>query len=174
MWWSVRQFAFWQALTNIPYAVYNSSVTVIIGMFGGAVAAAGFTVARTLTNPAISMMTAVDSLDKPRAARALQADGLPGLSRSVRRTRRLLMLLCGAYLGVLALVADPVITWAFGGLYDDQVDEVRVLAAAFFLICLNQPSETFLIVLRDSKLLLGTRIAAAAAIATLAFGSRYG
>ena len=161
IWWSNRSFAFWQALTNLPYAVYNSSVVVAVGIFGGATAAAAYTAARTLTNPAMSMVTAVDSLDKPRAARALAKDGLAGLRHSVGRTRRLLILITGGYLGLLAIFAGPILRFAFSNAYDHAVAEIRVLALAFFLMCLNQPSETFLIVLRESKILLLTRIVAA-------------
>ena len=64
-------------------------------MFGGPTAVAAFTAARTLTNPAISMVTAVDSLDKPRGARGLAKDGLPGLRKSVSQTRRLLAIITG-------------------------------------------------------------------------------
>ncbi|MBW4329899.1 oligosaccharide flippase family protein [Stakelama sp. CBK3Z-3] len=175
IWWNNRSFAFWQALTNLPYAVYNSSVVVAIGMFGGATAAAAYTAARTLTNPAMSMVTAVDSLDKPRAARALVQDGLRGLRHSVGRTRRLLILVTGGYLGMLAIFAGPVLHFAFGDTYDHAVNEIRVLALAFFLMCLNQPSETFLIVLRESKILLVTRmIAAGVALLSLWFASPYG
>lgn len=175
IWWSNREFAFWQALTNLPYAVYNSSVVVVIGIFGGATAVAAFAAARTLTNPAISMVTAVDSLDKPRAARALAADGLPGLRRSVGSTQRLLALITGVYLGLIIVFAGQVLELAFGNIYSDKTNEIRVLALAFFIICMNQPSETFLIVLRASKLLLATRIVAAfLAVAFLAVGSRYG
>ena len=175
IWWQNRNFAFWQGLTNLPYAIYNSSVVILVGLFGGVPAAAAFTAARTLTNPAISMVTAVDSLDKPRAARALVSDGLPGLRRSVGQTRRLLVLLTGGYLGLVILFAPQVLHLAFGSAYASEVNEIRVLAIAFFLICMNQPSETFLIVLRASKLLLVTRIiAAAAAVASLALAQPWG
>ena len=175
IWWSNREFAFWQALTNLPYAVYNSSVGVVVGIFGGATAVAAFTAARTLTNPALSMVTAVDSLDKPRAARALAADGLPGLQRSIGHTRRLLVLITGIYLGLIIVFAGPILQLAFGNIYSDQVNEICVLAMAFFVICMNQPSETFLIVLRASKLLLATRIVAAVfAVVSLAVGSSHG
>lgn len=175
LWWANRSFAFWQAMTNIPYAVYNSSVVVVVGLFGGAAAAATFTAARTLTNPAISMVTAVDSLDKPRAARSLAADGLPGLNRSIGRTRRLLALITGGYLGLIILLAGPVLHLAFGDRYAGQENEVRLLALAFFVICMNQPSETQLIVLRASKTLLATRIIAAiVAVASLALARPFG
>ncbi|TCP36093.1 hypothetical protein EV292_102684 [Sphingomonas sp. BK235] len=64
---------------------------------------------------------------------------------------------------------------AFGNLYAAEVPEIRLLALAFFLICMNQPSETLLTVLRKSKLLLLTRLAAATvAVASLALARPYG
>ncbi len=175
LWLENRSFAFWQALTNLPYAVYNAPAGVVIGMFGGPTAVAAFTAARTLTNPAISMVTAVDSLDKPRGARGLAKDGLPGLRKSVGQTRRLLAIITGGYLGLIVLFAAPVLHFAFRDGYAGEVNEIRVLAVAFFLICMNQPSETWLIVLRASKLLLIIRtIAAVFAVAALALAASHG
>ena len=172
-WWAHRHFAAWQSACHMPFAVYNSAVVILVGVFGGPVAAATFTATRTLTNPANSVVTAVDQLDKPRAARALLSHGLPGLRSSVARTRRLLALVTGLYLGLIAVFAGPVMRLAFGDRYDGHVTDVRILAATFFLIGLNQPSETFLIVLRDSRLMLAIRmITAGAAALGLWWGSR--
>ena len=52
---------------------------------------------------------------------------------------------------------------------------MRILAAAFFLMCLNQPSETLLIVLREGVLMFLTRtITAIMAVGGLWLGSRLG
>lgn len=175
LWWANRSFAFWQALTNVPYAIYNASVAVPIGVISGPVAAAAFNAARALTNPAISIVSAVDSLDKPRAAKALRDDGCAGLTRSIRRTRRLLVLITGAYLALVIVLAEPLLHIAFGETYAMLVNEMRVLAIAFFLMCLNQPSETLLIVLRESRLLLALRsLTAAIALVSLLVATRFG
>jgi O-antigen/teichoic acid export membrane protein len=174
-WWSNRSFAFWQVLTNVPYSVYNSSAVLLVGAFGGAIATAAFTVARTVTNPAISMVTAVDSMDKPRAARAAARDGVAGLKASIRRTRMLLLMLTGSYLGLLVIFAGPLLALAFGDAYRAQANEIRVLAVAFFLICMNQPSETLLIVCRQSRLMLTTRLLAAGfCVVAIFIGSKFG
>jgi len=161
VWWSHRNFAFWQTLTHLPYAIYNNSVVLLIGAFGGPVAAATFTAARTLNSPVLSVVSAVDLLDKPRAARALVSDGLRGLKSSIVRTRRLLVFLNGIYLALLLLFTGPILKLAFGERYAGHEMEVRALAVAFFLICLNQPSETMLIVLRASRTMFLTRLCAA-------------
>ena len=170
-----RQFIFWQVLNNVPFAAYTQSAVVLVGLFGGQHPAAAFTATRTLTNPSASIVTAVDTLDKPRAARGLAQGGLAGLRGSVNRTRRTLLLLCGGYLGLLALFAGPVLHFAYGATYDNEVNEIRVLAFAFFLMCLNQPSETFLIVLRASRTMFVIRcMTCAVMLACMVLARPYG
>jgi O-antigen/teichoic acid export membrane protein len=165
----------WQSLNTIPYCIANSSLTVMVGAFGGGVAAATFNVARTLANPATAMVSAVDSLDKPRAARALGHGGIAALRASIGRTRRLLILLTGGYLLAVALLAGVIVPMVFGSAYDGAAMSVRVLALGFFLMCLNQPSETLLIVLGAGRLMFLTRIVAAVAtVAGLALAARHG
>jgi O-antigen/teichoic acid export membrane protein len=120
-----------------------------------------FTAARTLTNPAVSIVSAVDSVDKPRAARALAIGGMAGLRQAVGRTRLFLVVVTGAYLGLVACAAQPLLDLAFHHRYSGITLEVRVLAAAIFLFCLNQPSETMLIMLRASATMFATRSATA-------------
>lgn len=175
LWLEHARFGAWQSVSHIPFAVYNPSVVVLIGLFGGAPAAAAYTATRTLFSPALAVVTAVDSLDKPRAARALADAGVDGLNRSIRRTRRLLTRVTGAYMGLVVLFPAAALHLAFGHAYDGRGLEVRVLAAAFFLMCLNQPSETLLIVLRESLLMVVIRtVTALAAIGGLWWGSRVG
>lgn len=171
-----RGEAGWLAWANLPYAVYGSAtIVVLIGMIIGPVAAGVFTAARTLTNPAMSMVSAIDSTDKPRAARALATCGLSGLHHAVTRTRWLIALATGAYLGAVAIWADPLTRLAFHGQYPDITTEVRLLALAFFLAGLNQPSETRLIVLRAGRALLAVRmIIALVALAALLLAAPLG
>ncbi|PEQ13723.1 hypothetical protein B2G71_05225 [Novosphingobium sp. PC22D] len=175
IWSHNRGFAFWQTMTSIPHAIYNASVVVLVGLINGPLAAAAFNAARSITNPAVSMVTAVDSLDKPRAARALASDGLAGLRQSVGKTRRLLALVTGLYLGTLIIFAEPILMAAFGPKYADQTLEIRILGLVFFAMCMNQPSDTFLIVLRASRLLLTLRIVTASvAVGFLLLARPYG
>ncbi len=174
-WFEHARFGAWQSASHIPFAVYNPSVVVLIGLFGGAPAAAAFTATRTLCSPALSVVTAVDSLDKPRAARAFASAGVDGLNESIRKTRRLLTILTGGYLGLIVLFPDTVLRLAFGHAYEGRGLEVRILAGAVFLMCLNQPSETLLIVLRKGGLMVIIRmITAIVAIGGLWWGSRVG
>ena len=164
VWAGHRQFTLWQMMTHFPYALYNNSVVILISSFGGAAATVAFTVARSLNSPVQSVVSAVDLLDKPRAVRALMNDGIAGLRRSVQRTRRLLVLINGAYGLALVIYAPWVLKILFGPGYLQYAQEVRLLAVAFFLTCLNQPSETLLIVLRESKVMFAIRLSVAVAV----------
>ncbi|PZU07023.1 hypothetical protein [Sphingomonas sp.] len=171
-----RADAGWLAATNLPYSVYSSAtIVVLIGLLVGSVAAAVFSAARTLTNPAMSIVTAIDSIDKPRAARAFAADGMAGLRSVVHRSRLSIALATGLYLGLVALFAGPLIALAFKGQYAGLEHEVRLLALGFFLFGLNLPSETLLIVLRAGRTMLTVRsVTALVTIVALAIGSAYG
>ena len=173
VWKSHRQFAFWQAMTSIPYSLYTTGVVVLVGAFSGAGAAAAFAAARTLTNPAMAAVSAVDTLDKPRAARALANAGVEGFAASIRKTRWTVILVTGPYLAMIAIFAPYIVHLAFGASYAADSFGVRIVAVGFFLTGLNQPSETALIVLRAGKLMFAIRLAAALiAIVGLAIGGR--
>lgn len=161
------RFAGWLSANIFPYTVYSTAtVVILIGALLGPAAAAVFTAARTLTNPAVSIVSAIDSTDKPRAAAALANHGTPGLRRAIGNTRRTLIVLTGGYLAAVALFAHPLIALVFHGQYSGVERDVQLLCVAFFLFCLNQPSETLLIVLRASRTMFVTR--AATALVTLA------
>jgi len=166
----------WLAATNLPYSMYSSaSIVVLIGILVGPVAAAVFSAARTITNPAISLVSAIDSIDKPRAARAYAHTGMAGLRSVVHRSRLSIALATGVYLGLVAIFATTLIAFAFKGRYAGLEQEVRLLALGFFLFGLNLPSETLLIVLRAGRTMLAIRtITALATIAALALGAAYG
>lgn len=168
--------AAWLAATNLPYSVYSSAtVVVVIGLLFGSVAAAVFSAVRTLTNPAMSIVTAIDSLDKPRAARAFAERGMGGLGSVVHRSRRSIFVATGLYLGLVSIFAGPLVAFVFKGQYSGLEQEVRLLALGFFLFGLNLPSETMLIVLRAGRTMLVVRtITAVATILALAIGSAHG
>jgi O-antigen/teichoic acid export membrane protein len=156
------RFAGWLSLNIFPYTVYSTAtVVLVIGVLLGPAAAAVFTAARTLTNPAVSIVSAIDSTDKPRATRALGERGIAGLGASIGDTRRTLIMMTGGYLLLIALFAGPLLNLVFHGQYPGIEREVQLLCLAFFLFCLNQPSETLLIVLRESRRLFVTRLGTA-------------
>ncbi len=164
IWTPHAKFAAWQSATSIPYNLYAVAPVVLIGLFAGPTSAAIFWAARTVVSPAFSMVSAVDSIDKPRAARAMASAGVPGLHSSISETRKLLLVLAGGYLAAVAIFAPAVLDLAFGPRYTEHSTAVRILALSFLCMCLNQPVETMLIVLRRVRPLFYVRSAAAIAV----------
>jgi O-antigen/teichoic acid export membrane protein len=157
-----RRFAMWQSFSHIAYSFYsNASCVVLIGLILGPLSAAVFTAVTILCNPAFSLVSAIDSTDKPLAARRFAENGITGLRASVAGTRKTLLIVTGAYLGAIAIFAEQVTELVFGGRYPGISPEVRILALAFFARCLNQPSETVLIVLKASRSIMATRVVTA-------------
>lgn len=157
-------FGAWQAMTSIPYNLYAISPVVLVGAFAGPTAAAVFGVGRTIASPAFSIVSAVDSMDKPRAVSAMAQAGLKGLHGSISRTRKLILALAGGYLVLVILFAPWATKAAFGPEYANDVGAIRLVALAFLFLCLNQPVETMLIVLRRVRVMFVIRLVAALAI----------
>lgn len=163
-----REFTLWQSVAHIPYILYNNGYTLLLAIFTGPVAAAGYTALRTLLSPSVSLISAVDSTDKLRAIAAFHADGPAGAKRSADRTRRLLLALNGPFLLAAAALAGPYQHLILGPAYHHPL-EMAVLAAYCLLLSINQPFETFLIVQEQARTLLFSRcLSATIAVAGLA------
>lgn len=163
-----RDFTLWQSIAHIPYILYNNGYTLLLAIFTGPGAAAGYTALRTLLSPSVSLISAIDSTDKLRAIAAFHADGAPGAKRSADRTRRLLLTLNGPFLLAAAIFAGPYQHLVLGPAYHHPV-EMAVLAGYCLLLSTNQPFETFLVVQEQARTLLFSRcLSAVLAIAGLA------
>ncbi|ATE64601.1 lipopolysaccharide biosynthesis protein [Rhizorhabdus dicambivorans] len=162
-----REFTLWQSLAHIPYILYNNGYTLLLAIFTGPMAAAGYTALRTLLSPSVSLISAVDSTDKLRAIAAFHEDGPPGAKRSADRTRRLLLALNGPFLLAAAFLAAPYQHLVLGPAYHHPV-EMAVLAVYCLLLSINQPFETFLVVQEQARTLLFSRcLSAVLAVAGL-------
>lgn len=163
-----RDFTLWQSIAHIPYILYNNGYTLLLAIFTGPGAAAGYTALRTLLSPSVSLISAIDSTDKLRAIAAFHADGAPGAKRSADRTRRLLLMLNGPFLLAATIFAGPYQHLVLGPAYHHPV-EMAVLAGYCLLLSVNQPFETFLVVQEQARTLLFSRcLSAVLAIAGLA------
>jgi O-antigen/teichoic acid export membrane protein len=120
-----------------------------------------------LINPAMAVVSAIDTLDKPRAARALSAGGLSGLHRSIRKTLITVLALTGPYLAVLAAFSTAALHLVFGATFQTYGPGVSLLCLAALFACLNQAPETALIVLKAGQAMFAVRFAAA----VFAFGA---
>ena len=173
--WRVHAgFAGWQSATSILSNLYTASAVVLFGAFAGPMAAAIYAAGRTLVSPMISVTSAVDSTDKPRAARAFASGGMEALHRSIRRTRLTLIGLTLPYFCVVMIFTPWILGALLGAGYDHHTTVVRIIAVSFLLMCMSQPSETRLVVLRASRALFAIRcVAALGAVSGLYVGARF-
>jgi O-antigen/teichoic acid export membrane protein len=174
VWRRHQHFAFWQTMTAIPYAFYTTINVILVAAFAGPAAAAAFTASRTLINPAMAVVSAIDTLDKPRAARALFKDGLAGLHRSIRRTLLTVIGLTGPYLALLSLFSGFVLHLVFGQTFMPYALGVSILSVAAIFACLNQAPETALIVLKAGRAMFAVRLFAAVfTVVSMWLGARW-
>jgi O-antigen/teichoic acid export membrane protein len=174
VWRRHQHFALWQSATAVPYAFYTTIVVILVAAFSGAAGAAAYTAARTLINPAMALVSAIDTLDKPRAAKALLDGGVLGLQASIRRTLFTVIGLTGPYLFVLTLFSSLILRTVFGPGFGGYGLAVSFLAVAGFFACLNQAPETNLIVLRAGQSMFAVRMGVAVlTVICMAAGARY-
>jgi O-antigen/teichoic acid export membrane protein len=160
----------WNLLAFLPYAIYNNGMILIVGALSDVRAVALFTASRMFTAPIQTLIQAIDSVDKPRARRMYAADGATGLERSLRRTRRTLLILGAPYLLLMVIGASVLVPMLFGSRFPEMANAVRIWAAVALLMLLAQPLETALLVLHKSNLIFWTRsLAAIGAIVSLLF-----
>jgi O-antigen/teichoic acid export membrane protein len=65
----------WSLAAAVPYVGFNTALPVLLGLLSGPAVAGVFTATRLLLAPITTLISAVDSVDKPRAARCLRDDG---------------------------------------------------------------------------------------------------
>lgn len=163
---NLAHFISWSVMSNLAYNGYGHIPPLILGAMAGPVPVAVFTAIRNFTQPLSTLATAIDNFDKPRAARALAAQGIPGLKRSLTNTAAAMAAFTLPYLALLVLFGDTIVPWVYGKTYGDPTVALAWFAAAHVAIVLAYPLETALFLLRRPDLLfLGRMIAAAIGIA---------
>jgi O-antigen/teichoic acid export membrane protein len=152
----------WNLASLAPYTIYNNAMPIIVSMLFGVREAAIYSATRVLVAPLTMLVSAVDSTDKPRAARALEAQGIAGLFKSLRRTALTLGMLAAPYLIILLVFPRQFLTLAVGTTYGGHVELIPYWVALGLLMLIGQPVESGLVVLRRSDLFFWSRTIAAA------------
>lgn len=162
----------WNLLSYMAYAVYNNGMILIVGVTMDVRTVALFSASRLFTAPIQTLLQAIDSVDTPRARRKLAAEGIAGLTNSLRRTRIALMALGIPYLVILVAVARPLSDLLFAGRYPGMHTAIYTWAGVSLFMLLSQPLETGLTILRKVSVFFWTRtLAAAATVAALLISS---
>lgn len=154
-----RGFSMWAALSHLGYSGYNFGVQAMLGAISGPAALGIFHACRALIQPVNTLIGAMDSIDKPRAARAYAATGRFGLFRSLRSTLMGLAILGGVYLGLAALFDTWLLRIAFGARYSDQESVVLWWCIVSALTICAQPVESGLYVAGRTREMFLSRVA---------------
>lgn len=150
----------WNLAAALPYAGFNTAMPMLLGFLSGPATAGVFTATRLLVSPVTALIAAVDSVDKPRAARSLREGGASGLRRSLGATLSFLIVFGGVYLVLAGAFADEMLNFLLGPEYPLPSGSAQWWAVVGFLIILAQPLETGLLVLRRTKWFFWTRMGA--------------
>ncbi len=154
-------FAGWSTLGHLAYSGYNFGVQAVLAALAGPAAVGAFHACRTLVQPVSTLISAMDSIDKPRAATARAAQGLPAMRRVLLRTLGVMALLGVPYLALVALQADTLLGLAYGPRYADQGPLVWMWCLVALCSIVSQPVESGLYVAHRTRPLFAARALAA-------------
>lgn len=150
----------WSLAAAVPYVGFNTALPVLLGLLSGPAVAGVFTATRLLLAPITTLISAVDSVDKPRAARSLRDGGTAALKASLLRTLRSLLLLGGGYLLAAGIWAQEILRLLLGADYPLDADRAWLWLVVGLLMMLSQPLETGLLVMRLTRWYFWTRFVA--------------
>lgn len=154
-------FVRWASLSHLGFSGYNFGVQMLLGALAGPAAVGVFHACRTFIQPVVALIGAMDSVDKPKAASALAAQGPPGLRRVILRSLLAIALLGLPYLLGIAIGAEFVLELAYGARYlgSDTAVILWCVVAAGMIVA--QPVESGLYVAERTKQMFFCRAVAA-------------
>lgn len=161
------RFAAWSSLSHVAYSGYNFGTQALLGVLAGPTALGVFHACRILIQPVNTLVGAMDSIDKPRAAAAFATDGAPAMRRVLLRGGRILTGVSVPYLVALALLAPVILPLVLGPQYEDQVGVVWAWCFTALGMVLTQPVESGLYVARRTREMFLTRVLASLAAVAL-------
>ncbi len=126
---NLAHFIGWSVASNLAYNGYGHLPPLILGALAGPGPVALFQAMRNFTQPLSTAATAVDNFDKPRAARAYAADGMPGLRRALTHTTTAMAVLVVPYCIMLVLAGDWLVGLVYGHRYGDPTETLAWFAA---------------------------------------------
>ncbi|WP_142848518.1 lipopolysaccharide biosynthesis protein [Telmatospirillum sp. J64-1] len=159
----------WSMLSNLAYNGYNHLPPLILGFLAGPVPVAAYQAMRNFTQPVMTLGTAIDNFDKPRAAREMARNGLPGMKRQLRATTAALFAMAGPYILLMLFFAPQAEALVYGERYADYAYLMYFWIAFAVMNLAVYPFETGLFLVKRPDLLFKGRIIGAVlcTIATL-------
>lgn len=158
---SYRSYTGWALLSHLGYSGYNFGVQALLAALAGPAAVGAFHACRMLVQPVSTLMTAMDSIDKPRAASTLVAQGPAAMRRVLLRMLGLVSLLALPYLLAVALGAGHLLELVYGPLYAQQQSVVLMWCLVSLCALVSQAVESGLYVAGRTKAIFVARLVAA-------------
>ncbi len=110
-------FSLWASLSHIGFSGYNFGVQAMLANMAGPTALGIFHACRTLLQPVNTLVGAMDTIDKPRAARAYASNGRIGLIKAMQTALTILFLTGGLYIATIYLLDSWLLALVFGTQY---------------------------------------------------------
>jgi O-antigen/teichoic acid export membrane protein len=157
----VIKYARWGAASHVVFSAYNGFVPLALGFLVGPSATALMHVTKNLMQPVQTLITAIDSVDKPRAASAFDKNGCLGLVKALRSTLVFLLVLGGGYILIVSYFGSDLMSALYGARYADAGELIVLWGVVFLLIIITQPIESGLYVGRVPHYLFLGRVVSA-------------
>jgi O-antigen/teichoic acid export membrane protein len=158
-----RPYAGWALGSHLGYSGYNFGVQALLAALAGPAAVGVFHACRTLVQPVTVLQSAMDGIDKPRAAAAWAARGAPALRRVLWRSFGWMAVPALPFLAIVALAAGPLLGLLYGPAYAGAESVVVAWCAVAACSLFSQPVESGLYVTHRPRALFLARCAAALA-----------
>ena len=150
-WRKTLGFSTWSFLSFLLGSIYTNGMNIIVAGVVGAVGSAVFAATRTIVAPIVTLVSAIDMIDKPRAGRAYLKDGVAGLRESIRSTMTILLAMGVPYLLVVFVFGETILEICYQHKYVSMVPELRIWVVAMFFQMVANPLSSHLIILADSR-----------------------
>lgn len=154
-------YAKWSVLGHLGFSGYNFGIQALLGAISGPAAVGVFHACRTLIQPVATVIGAMDSVDKPRAAHALTTSGLAAMRRVLLRSLVAILCLGLPYLLLVGLTADELLELAYRDRYAGHGGAVLMWCFVALGMMLAQPVESGLYVCRRTRAMFYSRAIAA-------------
>jgi O-antigen/teichoic acid export membrane protein len=157
-----KRFSFWATLSHLGFSGYNFGVQSLLGALAGPAALGVFHACRTLLQPVSILIGAMDSIDKPRAARAYAETGRAGLFKKLKNAFIALACLAGSYIVFVLITNTWLLNLAYGQRYHGQESVVALWCLVSAFTAIAQPVESGLYVIHRTRELFYSRLMASA------------
>jgi O-antigen/teichoic acid export membrane protein len=164
------KYAGWASLGHFGYSGYNFGIQAMLGAMSGPAALGVFHACRILVQPISAVVSAMDGVDKPRAAAALEKTGIPGMAKVLRRSMQILLMFGIPYIVILSVFSSNALEIAFGDRYQYQETVVWLWCLVGISLLIAQPVESGLYVVRRTRDIFVGRLIASVLSLVIAFG----